>query len=51
MIAERRDQVFVAFSADHPGEVLAIPLEPNQGVDVVGSTSFSLPQERRLSMA
>ncbi|HEX7993851.1 MAG TPA: AIM24 family protein, partial [Streptosporangiaceae bacterium] len=26
---------FVAFSADHPGEVLAIPLEPNQGVDVV----------------
>ena len=26
---------FVAFSADHPGEILAIPLEPNQGVDVV----------------
>ncbi len=26
---------FVGFSADHPGEVLAIPLEPNQGVDVV----------------
>jgi uncharacterized protein (AIM24 family) len=26
---------FIAFSADHPGEILAIPLEPNQGVDVV----------------
>lgn len=26
---------FIAFSADHPGEVLAIPLEANQGIDVV----------------
>ncbi len=26
---------FIAFSADHPGEVLAVPLEPNQQVDVV----------------
>jgi uncharacterized protein (AIM24 family) len=26
---------FIAFSDDHPGEILAIPLEPNQGVDVV----------------
>jgi len=26
---------FVAFSDNHPGEILAIPLEPNQGVDVV----------------
>jgi uncharacterized protein (AIM24 family) len=26
---------FVAFSADDPGEVLAIPLEPSQAVDVV----------------
>jgi uncharacterized protein (AIM24 family) len=26
---------FVAFSADQPGEILAIPLQPNQAVDVV----------------
>jgi len=26
---------FVAFSADHPGEILALPLQPNQAVDVV----------------
>ncbi len=25
----------IAISADHPGEILAVPLQPNQGVDVV----------------
>lgn len=26
---------YIAFSDNHPGEILAVPLEPNQGIDVV----------------